>query len=107
MSPERPRVVFDCMVFLQAAARRLGPAGACLTLAEQGLVELFVSDEILTEVGDVLRRPQIQSKFPSLTEATVAEFIERIQQVAVLAAAVPAVLELARDPKDEPYLNLA
>ena len=35
MSEHRPRVVFDCMIFLQAAARRASPSGVCLALAEQ------------------------------------------------------------------------
>ena len=28
--------VFDCMAFLQGAAKAEGPAGACLALAEEG-----------------------------------------------------------------------
>ena len=32
-------VVFDCMLFLQAAARRNSPAGLCLLLAQSGLVD--------------------------------------------------------------------
>jgi hypothetical protein len=39
----RPRAVFDCMVFLQAAARNTGPAAACWQLAKTGTLELFVS----------------------------------------------------------------
>jgi predicted nucleic acid-binding protein len=71
MSPERPkaRVVFDCMVFLQGAARRESPAAACLLLAEFGVVELCVSTEILSEIRGVLTRPSIQRRFPVLTDA--------------------------------------
>ncbi len=47
--PIRVRVVFDCMIFLQGAARRDSPAGACLDLAEQGHIELCVSSEIMAE----------------------------------------------------------
>jgi hypothetical protein len=42
----RIRTVFDCMIFLQGAARRSSPAGICLDLAEQSIIELCVSDEI-------------------------------------------------------------
>jgi len=54
MSPERPkaRVVFDCVVFLQGAARRGSPAAACLLLAELGVVELCVFTEVLSEIRD-------------------------------------------------------
>ena len=51
------RAVFDCMVFLQGAARRESPAGACLLLAELEAVELCLSEEILSEIRDVLARP--------------------------------------------------
>ena len=66
--PERPRVVFDCMIFLQGAARRESPAGACLDLAEQSIIELCVSAGILAEVENVLRRPSVRAKFSTLTD---------------------------------------
>jgi predicted nucleic acid-binding protein len=39
-------VVFDCNILLQAIARKTGPAAACLRLAEEGLVQLLLSEEI-------------------------------------------------------------
>ena len=107
MAEHRPRVVFDCMIFLQAAARRASPSGACLALAEQGLLELYVSPAILAEVNDVIRRPQIRAKFRELTDDVVIEFIARIERIAVCVDEVGTGITLARDPKDEPYLNLA
>ena len=92
--------VFDCMVFLQGAARRDGPAGLCLSLAESGAIRLFLSDEILTEVRDVLTRPELARKFPSLTEQYVDEFLERITAVSSHWQNVPQVFRYARDPKD-------
>jgi predicted nucleic acid-binding protein len=58
----RPGVVFDCVVFVQALARRKGPAAACKELIDQGRAALFMSPAILAEVGEVLRRPKIQQK---------------------------------------------
>ena len=107
MAEHRPRVVFDCMIFLQAAARRASPSGACLALAEQGLLELYVSPAILAEVNDVIRRPQIRAKFRQLTDDMVVEFIARIERIAICVDEVGTGITLARDPKDEPYLNLA
>ena len=107
MSEHRPRVVFDCMIFLQAAARRASPSGACLALAEQGLLDLYVSPAILAEVQDVISRPQIRTKFRQLTDDVVAQFIARIERIAVRVDEVGTDVTLARDPKDEPYLNLA
>lgn len=107
MPEHRRRVVFDCMIFLQAAARRASPSGACLALAEQGLVELYVSPAILAEVEDVISRPKIRTKFQQLTDDVVAEFIARIERIAVSVGEVGTAITLPRDPKDEPYLNLA
>jgi putative PIN family toxin of toxin-antitoxin system len=107
MTPARLRAVFDCMIFLQAATRSVGPAGACVALAEEGLIELLVSEEIVAEIDHVLRRPRIRAKFPSLTDDLVVELVSRIERVAIIVADVPSGIRLARDPKDEPYLNLA
>lgn len=95
------------MIFLQGAARRDSPAGACLDLAEQGLIELCVSSEILAEVEDVLRRPRIRAKFPALTDDVVTAFAESILTFATLFDGVKREFALERDPKDEIYLNLA
>lgn len=101
------RAVFDCMVFLQGAARADGPAAACLRVAESGHVDLFVNAKILDEVRDVLTRPKIRKKFSALTPDTVAAFLQRIARFAHWVAETPAVVTLERDPKDEKYLDLA
>ena len=102
-----PVAVYDCMVFLQGAARPTGPAAACLSLAEGGHVTLCLCPSILAEVRDVLARPTVVRKFPSLTPETVAAFLARVGRFARQCAEPPVVLTLARDPKDEKYLNLA
>jgi len=61
------RVVFDCMVFLQAAARSSGPAAACLQAVREGKVELVISSEIIAEIRDVLTRPRTARKFPTFS----------------------------------------
>ncbi len=106
-APERPGAVFDCMVFLQAAARPTGPAAACLRLVETGAIPLFVSADILREVEDVLSRPTVRRKNPRLTDQVLREFLERLAQSARRVESVPASFAFPRDPKDEPYLNLA
>ena len=101
------RVVFDCMLFLQGAANPDGPAAACLRVAEQGHVELCVSSEILSEVGDVLTRPKMRQRFSALTAETVSAFQSRVSRFALVVNDVPRVVSLPRDPKDEKYLDLA
>lgn len=95
------------MVFLQGAARPSGPAAACLRLAEDGHVELVISDAILDEIRDVFARPRIRNKFRSLTDATVSEFLDNLNKHASRLSGFPRVCSLPRDPKDEKYLDLA
>jgi putative PIN family toxin of toxin-antitoxin system len=102
-----PVAVFDCMVYLQAATRPEGPARACLGMVQEGRVVLSISPAIRAEVEDVLSRPKVRQKFPSLTPEAVAVFLGDIDALATSAAEVPRVVTLPRDPKDEPYLNLA
>jgi predicted nucleic acid-binding protein len=90
------------MVFLQAAARRTSIAAACLELAEQGHVQLCLSAEILAEIGDVLRRPAIRDRFPSLTDSLVDEFVDAITRFGHVYPAVGKHFTYPRDPKDEP-----
>jgi putative PIN family toxin of toxin-antitoxin system len=99
--------VFDCMNFLQAAARPSSPARACLKLVEEGAIRLFVSIVVLDEVKDVLTRPTIVKKFPALKSEHVQAFLALVEQVATKLEEVPCVFSFPRDPKDEPYLNLA
>lgn len=103
----KPRVVFDCMVFLQGAARATSPARACFHFVEEDRATLFVNAEILAEVRDVLARPKLQRKFPSLSPAWAESFVRNVAIKAVAVADVPTAMALERDPKDEPYLNLA
>ncbi len=58
----RSRVVFDCMIYLQAVISESGPSSALLRLVESNAVRLFVSHEILAEVRDVLSPPENSRK---------------------------------------------
>ncbi len=96
------------MVFLQASSRPNGPAARLfIDWVEGGRLGLYVSDAIIEEVRDVLGRPRIRAKNPNVTDEAVEEFCNRVRQVADRIDPVPNSFTLARDPDDEPYLNLA
>ena len=105
----RPRlgVVFDCNILLQAVTRKAGPAAACLRLAEEGFVQLRLSEEILGELLEVLNRPKIRARYPELTDEIVDDFLKRLRSTAEVASEVPKRFGYPRDVDDEPYLNLA
>ena len=106
---DRPRlgVVFDCNILLQAVARKTGPAAACLRLAEEGFVQLQLSEEILTELSGVLKRPIIRARYPELTDEIVEEFLKALRNTGEITRNVPKRFSYQRDIDDEPYLNLA
>ncbi len=109
MSADHPKIraVFDCMIFLQGAARRESPAGACLLLVELDAIELCISEAIVSEIRDVLTRPRVRQKFPALTDQLIEGFLVALGKRALTIPGVPRVFLYERDPKDEPYINLA
>lgn len=99
--------VFDCSVYVQAVLSRKGPAFACLQLAEAEHVTLYFSPEIIAEIRRTLDKPFLRTKFPKITDERVSQFLELLEKIAVIAQDPPPVFSLRRDPKDEPYVNLA
>lgn len=67
--------VFDCNIFLQAAAREKSVAAKCLSFVEKELVKLYLSEEILAEVEDVLNRPELRMHFQTLTDKLIEAFL--------------------------------
>ncbi|MEO8073021.1 MAG: putative toxin-antitoxin system toxin component, PIN family [Acidobacteriota bacterium] len=99
--------VFDCNIYLQAAANLKSVAAACLRLAENGEIILYASDEILEEVSEVLNRPIVRKNLPELTDESVDAFIEKLHDFVVFIKNVPHEFHLPRDVDDEDYINLA
>lgn len=103
----RPRAVFDCNIYVQAIAFENGPAAECLRLLEAGRFELFLSKPILAELRRVLTYPSVVQMAPSLTPHRVAAFIKRLTFRGTLVRRVRHAMDFPRDPKDEPYIDLA
>jgi len=68
---------------------------------------LFVSETILAEISDVLRRPGFQKLSANFTPERIAAFLDHISEEAICLRNVPEEYRYPRDPKDEPYINLA
>lgn len=99
--------VFDCNVFLQAAASTKGVAAACLRLAENGEIILYASDVILSEISEVLNRPVVRQNLPDLTDESVEAFLGKLLDFVIFVRNVPRKFHLPRDVDDEDYINLA
>ncbi len=101
------RTVFDCNTFLQAAINKESLAGNCYRLVEERTVELFVSQEVLDEIEDVINRPHIRERFVTLTDERIENFLDSIKNLAVIVQKVSKIFSLPRDIDDEIYINLA
>jgi putative PIN family toxin of toxin-antitoxin system len=101
------RVVFDCMVYLQAVANESSPAFACFNLVDADRIQPCLSEAVLAEVREVLNRPKLQMKFRRLTPERIAAFIWRVQTKGLVVDDVPRSFTFERDPDDEKYVNLA
>lgn len=105
----KPRVILDTNVLLRglAAVSLQSPAARCVQLVDLGAVEILLSDTILQEIKDVLTRPQVRAKLTRLTDERVEEIIRVLSERSTLYTHVPSHIRYERDPKDEPFLNLA
>jgi putative PIN family toxin of toxin-antitoxin system len=95
------------MVFLQGLISESGIAVDCFELFENGIIELFVSEDVLAEIQDVITRPKLQAKYSRLTDERAEKLVEVLRTKATLIKDVPPVFNYPRDPKDEKYINLA
>jgi len=107
MATSNPSVVFDCNVFVQGMLNPHGIAAKCWRLVETEQIALFVSEEILREIADVLHRPAFQKLSANFTLERVQAFLDIISERAICLRNIPEEYRYPRDPKDEPYLNLA
>jgi putative PIN family toxin of toxin-antitoxin system len=98
------RVVFDCNVFAQAILSPRGPAGQCMSLAQTGQIELFVSEFVLGEISE------LHLKLPVRTGVTADDTEDLAQLVRTFAKVldpVPSIFVHPIDPDDSAYVNLA
>jgi putative PIN family toxin of toxin-antitoxin system len=72
----------------------------------RGLVQLFVSNEVLLEIEDVLNRPEVRACFPNLSDEIAGAFLKRFRNFSDFVSNVPRTFRYSRDEDDEFYINL-
>ena len=107
MIMEKLRIIFDCMIFLQAILNEKSIAYKLFEYLENNFFTLFVSREILAEVMDILSRPALRAKYSQITDEATDKFLKRVLIKAVFIKNIPKNFRYSRDPKDEKYLDLA
>jgi putative PIN family toxin of toxin-antitoxin system len=104
---DRPRVVFDCNVLVQAISNEAGPAGQALGLLQQNRIEVYASRAVLKELGKVFQYPSVRARFPELDDHRIEMFVKKFTFRATLLRQVPQAFDYPRAPQDEPYIDLA
>jgi putative PIN family toxin of toxin-antitoxin system len=104
---DRPGVVFDCNVLIQAISNDAGPAGQALQLLERNLITVYVSRAVLNELRAVLDYANVRKKLPALTDLRIDAFIQHLAFRATFLRRVKHVFDYPRARQDEPYIDLA
>ena len=99
-------VVYDTMLFLQAASRPDRTHATFRAIRERS-VTLCLSARLLAEVRDVLTRAEVRAKFHALVPEAVDAFIEDIAGLASLYDVIPAVFAWPAHPDDDHVFDLA
>jgi putative PIN family toxin of toxin-antitoxin system len=68
---------------------------------------LYISEEILVEISEVLNRPKIRERFPELNDEIIDSFLNQLKNLAITIKQIPKRFSYQRDVDDEPYINLA
>lgn len=104
MTTKTIRVVIDTQVFLRAAINLKSlPAKVIFDLSDR--YQLVVSEEIMTEIQEVLHRPKLRAKFPHLTDEIAEQIIQPL--VSAEMTGISEVVAVSRDPKDDKFIACA
>jgi putative PIN family toxin of toxin-antitoxin system len=95
------KVIVDTNVIVSAALRDKEPEAVVLFISQQPDVEWVVSQEILNEYREVLRRPKFK-----LPEATLEKWLALLESFTTLVT-TSAEIEFPRDLKDAKFLSCA
>lgn len=100
------RVVLDANLFVSAVIEPRGKPAQILDAWRTTRFELLIRQDILDEVGEVLRRPRIQKRH-QWTDQMVARFLDGLRELAVVTPGELQILNAAEDPDDGMYLACA
>jgi putative PIN family toxin of toxin-antitoxin system len=99
------KTIFDCNIFVQALINPAGPAGACVQLALDGQITLFVADFVIAELRGIPQKP-ISAKL-GITPKLVEDLVQLLLVKADYVSKVPTVFAHPIDEDDSAYVDLA
>jgi uncharacterized protein len=99
--------VLDSTVLVSAFLTPGGAADALVDQAKAGRITGAVAEEILAETARVLLTAErIRLRYP-YSDADVQDYLQSIRQAALIAANLPPLSGLVRDPNDDMVLACA
>lgn len=100
------RILLDTNLLVRAAITPKGSARAILRLIEESEEHvLLISDYLLSEVADVLRRDRIRARWP-LTDEEVRSYCKFLDRIGEVVSAQP-LAPIIEDPKDQAIIEAA
>ena len=99
------RVVIDPNVWL-SALRWGGQPSLIIQLIEQKQIQAISSENILTELTDILQKPKLQKRLDRL-EITANEVVIIAKRLMTLVVTEEIIIPQLRDPKDQMVLATA
>ena len=95
------KIVLDTNVLVVGLLTPFGPCAAIVRMVSSGDLTLYLDARILSEYGEVLRRPKFQ-----FDPDKVTALLDYIEHSAVIVASSPLSDPLP-DPDDQPFLEVA
>mgnify|MGYP001562564900 CR=1 FL=1 len=99
-----PKVIFDTVAFVRSLINPRSFWGKIIF--EHSLkYRLFVSGQILLEILEVLKRPEITAKFRTIEGRDIKRILEILSQAEVVE--ISGIPQVSRDIKDDKFLATA
>jgi len=100
------RVMLDTNVLVSAALVAKGASAQVVSLWRDGELEVIVTESLIEEVGEVLRRPHIQRRY-RVQEPDIHAIQHVLSRHGLMVPGALAVEEIEDDPDDDAILAAA
>lgn len=98
------KIVIDTVVFVRSLINPHSRSGR-IVFSHNKIYQLFVSEPIIREILEVLKRPELTTKFRTLAGLDLSTVIDLLGQAP--AVEIPNIPPISRDPKDNKFIATA
>lgn len=100
------RIVLDANQFVSALLKPGSNPAQIISLIREGKAKLLMSEEIISEISNVLLYPKILKRHGKSPEY-IAGFIKKLRAISVMTHAALKIDVIKDDPSDNKYLECA